>query len=115
MNIVEMGPLKYWFQSSTPHAGDDPDETDPPELPVLGRWLGNTWCRLCQWMRANTFAPSWLPARLRHPALGYLAAVMAEVIAVALTLLLNEGHTHVQYARDVDDSGSGIGGAELGW
>jgi len=39
-------------------------------------------------MRANTFAPSWLPTRLRHPALGYVAAVILEVIAVALTLLL---------------------------
>jgi signal transduction histidine kinase len=39
-------------------------------------------------MRANTFAPSWLPAPLRHPALGYLSAVMLEVLAVVLTLLL---------------------------
>ncbi len=29
-----------------------------------------------------------MPVRLRHPALGYLAAVLLEVIAVALTLLL---------------------------
>jgi signal transduction histidine kinase len=89
MNMMEMGPLKYWSQSSTSHAVHDLDETDPPESPARQRRLaGDTWRRLHRWVRANTFAPFWLPARLRHPALGYLAAVVLEVIAVALTLLL---------------------------
>src|SRR6266566_1493655 len=89
MNIVEIDSVHHRSESSTPHAGHDLDERDLPEPPALQRRIvGDTWRRLCQWMRTNTFAPSWLPARLRHPALGYLAAVLVEVIAVALTLLL---------------------------
>ena len=76
-------------QPNAPHAEHGPGETDPLEPPARQRWLaGNVWCCLRQWMRANTFAPSWLPTRLRHPALGYVAAVILVVIAVALTLLL---------------------------
>jgi hypothetical protein len=89
MNMVEKGPPDNRSQSSIPHAGHGLDEIEPPEPSALQRRLvGNTWHRLRQWVRANTFAPSWLPARLRHPILGYLMAVMLEVIAVALTLLL---------------------------
>ncbi|HKF35761.1 MAG TPA: HAMP domain-containing sensor histidine kinase, partial [Ktedonobacteraceae bacterium] len=80
-----MGPLKYRSQSGTSHAGHGLDKTASPERPALQwRLAGDVWSRLRQWVRANTFAPSWLPARLRHPALGYLAAVMLGVIAVAL-------------------------------
>jgi signal transduction histidine kinase/PAS domain-containing protein len=62
------------------------------ELPGQQRRLaGNAWHRLHRWMRTNTFAPSWLPAPLRHPALGYLAAMILEVLAVVLTLLLLAG------------------------
>ncbi len=76
-------------QPNASQAEHGPGETDPLEPPARQRWLaGNVWCCLRQWMRANTFAPSWLPTRLRHPALGYVAAVILEVIAVALTLLL---------------------------
>jgi len=89
MNMMEKGFPNHRSQSSTPHAGHGLDETESPERPALQRRLvGNAWSRLRQWVRANTFAPSWLPARLRHPALGYLAAVMLGVIAVALTVLL---------------------------
>jgi signal transduction histidine kinase len=77
-SMVEMGPLKYRSQPSTSH-----------KRPALQwRLVGDAWSRLRQWVRANTFTPSWVPARLRHPALGYLAAVMLGVIAVALTVLL---------------------------
>ena len=89
MNMMEKGFPNHRSQSSTPHAGHGLDETESPERPALQRRLvGNAWSRLRQWVRANTFAPSWLPACLCHPALGYLAAVMLGVIAVALTVLL---------------------------
>jgi signal transduction histidine kinase/PAS domain-containing protein len=79
-------------QPHAQHAGHGPGETNPLEPPARQRRLaGNAWRRLRHWVRANTFAPSWLPARLRHPALGYLAAVILEVITVALTLLLMMG------------------------
>jgi len=87
-----MGPVNNRFQPHAQHAGHGPGETSPLEPPARQRRLaGNAWRRLRHWVRANTFAPSWLPARLRHPALGYLAAVVLEVIAVALTLLLTMG------------------------
>ncbi len=87
-----MGPVNNRSQPHAQYAGHGPGETNPLEPPARQRRLaGNAWCRLRHWVRANTFAPSWLPARLRHPALGYLAAVMLEMIAVALTLLLMMG------------------------
>jgi len=87
-----MGPVNNRSQPHAQYAGHGPGETNPLEPPARQRRLaGNAWRRLHHWVRANTFAPSWLPAPLRHPALGYLAAVMLEVIAVALTLLLMMG------------------------
>ena len=52
------------------------------------RHASTLWHRLGDWMRAQAFAPSWLPVRLRSPMVGYLAAVLIQGIAVALTLLL---------------------------
>jgi len=76
-------------QPSVPHAGHGLGKTEPLEPPLPGRQLAaNAWRRLHHWVQANTLAPSWLPARLRHPALGYLVAVTLEVLAVVLTLLL---------------------------
>src|SRR5258708_35965759 len=84
-----MGPVNNQSQPNAPPAGHGLGETDPLEQPLQGRrCAGTAWRRLLQWVRANTFAPSWLPARLRHPALSYLAAVMLEVLAIVLTLLL---------------------------
>ena len=83
-----MGPVNHQSQSNAPYAGHGLGETNPLEPPQSRRLDDYAWHRLRQWVRANTFAPSWLPARLRHPILGYLMAVILEVIAVALTLLL---------------------------
>jgi signal transduction histidine kinase/PAS domain-containing protein len=86
-----MGPVNNRSQPNAPHAKHGLGETDPLEQPLQGRrFAGKAWRRLHHWVRANTFAPSWLPARLRHPALGYVAAVILEVIAVMLTLLLTD-------------------------
>jgi signal transduction histidine kinase len=86
-----MGPVNNRSQPNAPHARHGLGETDPLEPPLQGRrFVGSAWRRLHHWVRANTFAPSWLPARLRHPALGYVAAVILEVIAVVLTLLLTD-------------------------
>ncbi len=86
-----MGPVNNQSQPNAPHAGHGLGETDPLEPPLQGRrFAGTAWRRLLQWVRANTFAPSWLPARLRHPALSYLAAVVLEVLAIVLTLLLTD-------------------------
>src|SRR3989442_2961718 len=84
-----MGPVNNQSQPNTPHEEHGLGETNPLASPLQGKRLaGNAWRRLHHWVQANTFVPSWLPAPLRHPALGYPAAVMLEVLAVALTLLL---------------------------
>ncbi|HEY7347310.1 MAG TPA: ATP-binding protein [Ktedonobacterales bacterium] len=41
------------------------------------------------WLQTHTFAPLWLPARWRHPLVGYLLAVLIELLAVILTLQLD--------------------------
>jgi signal transduction histidine kinase len=41
-----------------------------------------------QWLRHNTFAPSWLQGRWRHPVVGYVFAVLVQVFAVLLPALL---------------------------
>ncbi len=42
---------------------------------------------LWAWLQKNSFAPRWLPARWRHPFLGYCIAVILEFSAASLTLL----------------------------
>lgn len=66
------------------------DSTSPPKGPsaLQQRRAARIWRRPVGWMLGNTYAPSWLPVRLCHPALGYVAAVLLEGLAVALTLLL---------------------------
>lgn len=39
-------------------------------------------------MHANTFAPRWLPKRLRHPLVGYLVAIFVQLIGIGVTLLI---------------------------
>jgi K+-sensing histidine kinase KdpD len=41
-----------------------------------------------KWLQRNTLAPSWLVGRWRHPAIGYVVAVLAQVLALLLTILL---------------------------
>jgi len=41
-----------------------------------------------QWVQRNTFAPSWLPVRWRHPVAGYVFAVLVQALAILLTVLL---------------------------
>jgi PAS domain S-box-containing protein len=46
------------------------------------------WFRPIRWIQQNTFAPRWLPEQLRRPLSGYLIAILIEVVAVALILLI---------------------------
>jgi signal transduction histidine kinase len=46
------------------------------------------WRAAWEWLRTNTFAPFWLPARWRHPAAGYLLALPLQVLAAVITRLL---------------------------
>src|SRR5437868_11949000 len=50
--------------------------------------LTGLWQAIRRWLTAHTFAPSWLPGRWAHPAVGYLAAVLLQVIAVMCVVVL---------------------------
>lgn len=80
--------------SSSPSSPDPP----PPQAATPGAAGGQappphqrsrkTWRGLAQWFQQNTFAPPWLPARLRHPLIGYLVAILVELAAASPALLL---------------------------
>jgi signal transduction histidine kinase/PAS domain-containing protein len=40
-----------------------------------------------RWFQNNSFAPEWLPARLQHPAFGYLAALLIQILCILLDAL----------------------------
>jgi signal transduction histidine kinase/PAS domain-containing protein len=65
------------FQASTPGA-----------FHPLRQSIRGVWSRIACWFQANTFAPRWLPRWLRSPLFGYLFAVMIELAAAAVLLLL---------------------------
>jgi PAS domain S-box-containing protein len=56
--------------------------------PLLVLLVGKFWSKLYRWFRMNSFSPRWLPEPLRHPAVGYLAALLIEAAAVFGSLLL---------------------------
>lgn len=39
-------------------------------------------------MQATTVVPAWLPCRLRHPLMSYLLALLIDVVAASVSLLL---------------------------
>src|SRR2546423_7892877 len=48
-----------------------------------------SWPAIWRWIAANTFTPTWLtPAWSRHPGVGYLAAILLQVLAALATLVL---------------------------
>jgi signal transduction histidine kinase len=46
------------------------------------------WRALIAWLRANTFVPAWLPKRWQHPVSGYVAALLLQGFALAVSALL---------------------------
>lgn len=48
-------------------------------------WL---WDLPTRWLGANTFVPGWLPERWRSPLPGYLIAVLLQILAVGVMILL---------------------------
>ena len=63
--------------------------TNAPRDRDQGGFVRTTWRQLGGWIHTNTFTPYWAPARLRHPLIGYLGAVILAGVAVGLTLLLS--------------------------
>jgi len=60
-----------------PRIAARPPRRRVPSVGALGRWV-----------QANTFTPPWLPARWRHPSMGYLVAVLLQGVAGAVVVLL---------------------------
>ncbi len=46
------------------------------------------WLAIGRWFRVNSFVPDWLPLRWRHPALGYIVAVVTELLALSIAWFL---------------------------
>jgi signal transduction histidine kinase len=51
-----------------------------------------------QWLQRNTFAPRWLTGRWRHPVVGYVLAVLVQLVAVLLAALLLAGSARFVFA-----------------
>src|SRR5205085_9855854 len=56
---------------------DARDRQETPHAP-----LGSLWLAIRHWLVAHTFAPPFLTGRWSHPAVGYLFAVVLQVITV---------------------------------
>jgi signal transduction histidine kinase len=56
------------------------DARDREERPSAQ--VGGLWQPARRWLVTHTFAPPWLSGRWAHPAVGYLAAVLLQVITV---------------------------------
>lgn len=63
--------------------GVAPGQAPPPDQCTRKGGRG-----LLHWFQQNSFAPGFLPKPLRHPLFGYLAALLMELIAGSLILLL---------------------------
>src|SRR2546429_152166 len=50
--------------------------------------LGSLWMTIRHWLVAHTFAPPFLTGRWSHPAVGYLLAVVLQVITVTSLVAL---------------------------
>ena len=61
--------------------------SDTQELKMnSGSPIARLWHFLRRWFLASTFTPTWLPRQLRHPAIGYLAALLLEIAAIITTV-----------------------------
>src|SRR5947209_1526826 len=62
---------------------DARDRQETPRAP-----LGSLWLAIRHWLVAHTFAPPFLNGRWSHPAVGYLLAVVLQVITVTSLVAL---------------------------
>ncbi len=62
------------------------DQKSPEDQKAPGKSLPARALRaLERWLAEHTFTPGWLPRYLRYPLLGYLFAILLEVVAIAIT------------------------------
>jgi signal transduction histidine kinase/PAS domain-containing protein len=78
------------FSSHEPAPPPDPTmEEASDQVSSPGRPSTRPWPGALRWIQQSTFAPEWLPEPLRHPLIGYLAALLIEASAMSLILVLH--------------------------
>src|SRR5690242_9010661 len=82
------------------HAGAAKEIPAVPQKDVLSlfRLAGTWWAALRCWLQENSFSPRWLPRPLRRSAVGYLAALLAEMAAIMGILLLTQWRPEFLYS-----------------
>ncbi len=55
------------------------------------------WANALHWLAASSFAPGWMPRPLRHPAIGYGAAVVLQLLVTALDLVVFLKYPNLPY------------------
>jgi signal transduction histidine kinase len=68
-----------------------PFPSTPPEVGqrrTSSQYSSGLWSGLSRWIQQNTFAPQWLPERLRHPLIGYVVAALIQGAAASLILVV---------------------------
>ncbi|MFL5625045.1 MAG: ATP-binding protein [Ktedonobacteraceae bacterium] len=68
-------------QTSLPPTIEEPSDTNDQSATT-------PWQSALHWLLNHSFSPSWLPHSLRHPVVGYIIAILLQLIAIFLTLLL---------------------------
>lgn len=78
--------------SIPPSNGEAGFPPTPPRTaqPLSARlsWLLRGWLAMWRWVGTHTFTPAWMPRQLRHPFVGYAAAILLQLLATGLDLLL---------------------------
>jgi K+-sensing histidine kinase KdpD len=85
MNAASLPPVPD--RQSHPLRTTVPEESTD-SVPPPGPRHRNPWPGLIRWVQDNTFAPEWLPERLHHPLIGYLAAALVEGAALGVILVV---------------------------
>ncbi len=68
-------------QTSLPPTIEEPSDTDEQSATT-------SWQSALHWFQDHSFSPSWLPRSLHHPAVGYIVAILLQLIATFITFLL---------------------------
>lgn len=55
-----------------------------------------------RWFLDHSASPSWLPQHLRHPSIGYIVAILLQLIAVVLTMLLIRAYPSFAFSGLLD-------------
>ncbi|HYL43865.1 MAG TPA: ATP-binding protein [Ktedonobacteraceae bacterium] len=74
------------YQGLNEEAMDIPSsEKTDPHGQAKSRW---SWISMHRWFLSHTFAPPFLPERWSHPSVGYLVAVLLQMLVVTVMIVL---------------------------